>query len=90
MHSCKQERVRLESTPLMTSRSIHILLCLVSTVAKATTIACDAILIALTWIKTFGIHRAAAKAGTCAPLATILLRDGKYFSLAIVRLYIVA
>lgn len=48
----------------------------VSTLAKAATIASDVILIALTWVKTFGINRESSKLGMRTPLATLLLRDG--------------
>ena len=49
----------------------------VSTTAKAATIAADAILIALTWIKTYGIHKESSKLGIRTPLATLVLRDGQ-------------
>ncbi|KAI0700995.1 hypothetical protein C8T65DRAFT_559598, partial [Cerioporus squamosus] len=47
----------------------------VSTIAKAANIAADAILIALTWVKTFGINKDSTRLGVRTPLATLLLRD---------------
>ena len=47
-----------------------------TTVAQATTIAADAILIGLTWAKTFSINRDSSRLGVRTPLATLLLRDG--------------
>ncbi|KAI0365082.1 hypothetical protein BV20DRAFT_955068 [Pilatotrama ljubarskyi] len=49
-----------------------------SITTKATTLAADAILIILTWIKTFGIKKDSLQTGMRTPLATLLLRDGKY------------
>ncbi len=58
----------------------------VSALAKAATIASDAILIGLTWVKTFGIKRESSKLGMRTPLATLLLRDGTaYFMYDIER-----
>lgn len=48
-----------------------------STASKAATIAADAILIVLTWIKTYGIHKVSAQLEIRTPLATLLLRDGE-------------
>ncbi|KAI0752826.1 hypothetical protein C8Q80DRAFT_1118138 [Daedaleopsis nitida] len=48
-----------------------------SVIVKVTTIAADAILIVLTWIKTFGINKDSVKLGMKTPLASLLLRDGR-------------
>ncbi|KAI0800202.1 hypothetical protein C8Q74DRAFT_1235040 [Fomes fomentarius] len=61
-----------------------------ATVAKATTIAADAVLIALTWIKTIGISREAKKYGFNTPLATLLLRDGTAYFLVLLLIQIVS
>ena len=54
-----------------------------SALAKAATIASDAILIGLTWVKTFGISKDSSKLGMHTPFATLLLRDGTaYFMYA--------
>ncbi|KAI0669423.1 hypothetical protein C8Q78DRAFT_977588, partial [Trametes maxima] len=45
--------------------------------APASVIATDAVLIALTWRKTYGIQRVSMKTGVRTPLATLLLRDGE-------------
>ena len=47
----------------------------VITIAQVTTIAADAILIGLTWAKTFGINKDSSRLGVRTPLATLLLRD---------------
>ena len=39
-------------------------------------IAPNAILIVLTWVKTFGIHKVLSNLGMPTSLATLLLRDG--------------
>ncbi|KAI0644989.1 hypothetical protein C8Q79DRAFT_969050 [Trametes meyenii] len=48
-----------------------------STAERASVIAADAVLIALTWRKTYGIKRVSMKTGVRTPLATLLLRDGE-------------
>ena len=54
-----------------------------SALAKAATIASDAILIGLTWVKTFGISKDSSKLGMHTPFATLLLRGGTaYFMYA--------
>ena len=44
-------------------------------IAQVTTIAADAILIGLTWAKTFGINRDSSRLWVRTPLAMLLLRD---------------
>ncbi|OSC97583.1 hypothetical protein PYCCODRAFT_1471755 [Trametes coccinea BRFM310] len=65
------------------------LLSLVSITSKATTIAADAILIGLTWIKTFGIKRDALHTGMRTPLATLLLRDGTAYFLILLLVQVI-
>ncbi|KAH9889273.1 hypothetical protein C8Q73DRAFT_654019 [Cubamyces lactineus] len=60
-----------------------------SVATKATTIAADAILIVLTWIKTFGIKRDSMQAGVRAPLATLVLRDGTAYFLILLVIQLV-
>ncbi|KAI9059899.1 hypothetical protein FKP32DRAFT_1579041 [Trametes sanguinea] len=61
----------------------------VSITSKATTIAADAILIGLTWIKTFGIKRDALHTGMRTPLATLLLRDGTAYFLVLLLIQVI-
>ncbi|KAI0645031.1 hypothetical protein C8Q79DRAFT_912048 [Trametes meyenii] len=49
---------------------------IVSITSRATTIAADVVIIALTWIKTLSINRGAYKMGMRTPVTTLLLRDG--------------
>ncbi|RPD57834.1 hypothetical protein L226DRAFT_540198 [Lentinus tigrinus ALCF2SS1-7] len=60
-----------------------------STVAKSANIAADAILIALTWWKTFGINKASTRLGVRTPLATLLLRDGTAYFLILLAIQII-
>ena len=48
----------------------------VTQIATAMTIAPNAILIILTWVKTFGIHKALSEVGMRTPLTTLLIHDG--------------
>ncbi|TBU33978.1 hypothetical protein BD311DRAFT_773874 [Dichomitus squalens] len=57
-----------------------------TTIAQATTIAAEAILIGLTWMKTFGINRDSARLGVRTPLATLLLRDGTAYFIILLLL----
>ncbi|RDX48618.1 hypothetical protein OH76DRAFT_1483717 [Lentinus brumalis] len=61
----------------------------VSTIAKAASIAADAILIALTWVKTFGINKDSSRLGVRTPLATLLLRDGTAYFLILLVIQVV-
>ena len=58
----------------------------VSTLAKAATIASDAIFIGLTWVKTFGINKQSSKSGMSAPFTTLVLRDGTAYFLYVYRI----
>ncbi|KAM5537917.1 hypothetical protein V8D89_008393 [Ganoderma adspersum] len=60
-----------------------------SAITKASTIASDAILIALTWVKTFGIKRESSKIGMHAPLATLLLRDGTAYFIILLLIQLI-
>ena len=51
----------------------------VSQIATTMTIAPNAILISLTWIKTFSIHKVLSRIGLRTPLTTLLLHDGTAF-----------
>ena len=48
-------------------------------IASAMTIISNAILISLTWVKTFTIHKDLSKTGMRTSLTTLLLRDGTAF-----------
>ncbi|EJF60686.1 hypothetical protein DICSQDRAFT_137227 [Dichomitus squalens LYAD-421 SS1] len=65
------------------------LLTKVTIIAQATTIAAEAILIGLTWMKTFGINRDSLRLGVRTPLATLLLRDGTAYFIILLLLEIV-
>ena len=43
------------------------------------TIAPNAILISLTWVKTFSIYKVLSRIGMRTPLVTLLLRDGTIY-----------
>ncbi|KAI0740828.1 hypothetical protein C8Q76DRAFT_689554 [Earliella scabrosa] len=60
-----------------------------STASKAATIAADAILIVLTWIKTYGIHKVSAQLEIRTPLATLLLRDGTAYFIILLSIQVV-
>ncbi|KAI0365086.1 hypothetical protein BV20DRAFT_954980 [Pilatotrama ljubarskyi] len=60
-----------------------------SITTKATTLAADAILVILTWIKTFGIVRASLQTGMRTPLATLLLRDGTAYFLVLLVIQLI-
>ncbi|KAH9939938.1 hypothetical protein B0H21DRAFT_755538 [Amylocystis lapponica] len=57
--------------------------CILSSMVAAVTIAATAILLILTWIKTFGIKRHSMKVGVKTPLVTLILRDGTFYFLII-------
>ncbi|KAI1790332.1 hypothetical protein LXA43DRAFT_1062142 [Ganoderma leucocontextum] len=57
--------------------------------AKAATIASDAILICLTWVKTFGINKESSRLGMRTPLATLLLRDGTAYFIVLLLVQVI-
>ncbi|TBU37513.1 hypothetical protein BD309DRAFT_995053 [Dichomitus squalens] len=58
----------------------------VKIIAQATTIAAEAILISLTWMKTFGIHRDSSRLGVRTLLVMLLLWDGTAYFIILLLL----
>lgn len=52
----------------------------VAVATRLAVIVADALVIVLTWIKTWGTYREALRHGFSVPLASLLLRDGALFS----------
>ena len=51
----------------------------VTTIATCTMVASNAVLIILTWVKTFGIYKTLSRIGMRTPLTTLLIHDGTIY-----------
>lgn len=76
--SCTQEWVHFLPA-LWATLDAYITIVLATIASRASDVVIDAILLVMTWIKTYGIHKRASSMGGGTPLASLLLIDGESY-----------